>query len=112
MPRILDRNEEQFVRESDKGVKEKWNWSWLTPSLRRPYTRNFFSTACRTALNTHSVFESFAGSCVCTRGCDKRWMTCIHAGVSRSPREHASAVPPDKKALPSVNEFTLLWIFA
>ena len=31
-----------------------------------------------------------------TRGCDKCWMTCIHAGVSRSPREHAS-VPPDKR---------------
>ena len=29
MPRILDTNEEQFVRESDKGVKEKWKWSWL-----------------------------------------------------------------------------------
>ena len=36
---------------------------------------------------------------------------CTHASVSRSPREHAS-VPPRQKALPSMNEFTLLWIFA
>ena len=62
------------------------------------YTCNFFSTACRTACNTHSVFwEFFRKPCQhATRGCDKRWMTCIHAGFSRSPREHAS-VPPDKR---------------
>ena len=54
------------------------------------YTHNFFLlTACRT--------EFFRKPCQhATRGCDKRWMTCIHAGVSRSPREHAS-VPPDKR---------------
>ena len=102
MPRILDRNEEQFVRESDKGVKEKWKWSWLTPLLRRPYIHTIFI---RPPVGQRvPFFESFAGRRVNTplvvvaapAGCDKRWMTCIHAGVSRSPREHAS-VPPDKR---------------
>ena len=71
----------------------------LTPSLRRPYIHAIlFSTACQTACK-----HAFCFLRVCrkpcqhaTRGCDKRWMTCIHAGVSRSPREHAS-VPPDKR---------------
>ena len=59
-------------------------------------TRNFLFD--RQHVNTHSVFLEFCRkSCQhATRGCDKRWMTCIHAGVSRSPREHAS-VPPDKR---------------
>ena len=49
-------------------------------------------------VNTHSVFWEFCRKpCQhATRGCDKRWMTCIHAGVSRSLREHAS-MPPDKR---------------
>ena len=71
------------------------------------YTRIFFSTTWSdSVINTHSVFwESCRKPCQhATRGCDKRWMTCIHAGVSRSPREHAS-VPPDNKALPSGNEW-------
>ena len=63
-----------------------------------------FLTAGRTAckhggrLNMHSVFWEFCRKpCQhATRGCDKRWMTCIHAGVSRSLKEHAS-VPPDKR---------------
>ena len=66
----------------------------------------FFSTACcvgqRVYTDTHSVFFRVLPEAVracqhaTRRGCDKRWMTCIHAGVSRSPREHAS-VPPDKR---------------
>ena len=63
------------------------------------YTRIFFSDQhVGQRVNTHSVFWEL-GRKPCqhaTRGCDKRWMTCIHAGVSRSPREHAS-VPPDKR---------------
>ena len=62
------------------------------------YTRNLFSTACRTACKHAFCFWEL-GRKPCqhaTRGCDKRWMTCIHAGVFRSPREHASA-PPDKR---------------
>ena len=63
------------------------------------YTRNFFPDRMSdSVVNTHSVFWEL-GRKPCqhaTRGCDKRWMTCIHAGVSRSPREHAS-VPPDKR---------------
>ena len=63
------------------------------------YTRNFFFRPhVGQRVNTHSVFWEL-GRKPCqhaTRGCDKRWMTCIHAGVSRSPREHAS-VPPDKR---------------
>ena len=58
------------------------------------YTRNFFSDRM-----SDSVRPEELGRKPCqhaTRGCDKRWMTCIHAGVSRSPREHAS-VPPDKR---------------
>ena len=62
------------------------------------YTCNFFRPPVGQRVNTHSVLESFFRKpCQhATRGCDKRWMTCIHAGVSRSPREHAS-VPPDKR---------------
>ena len=66
------------------------------------YTRNFFSTACRKPCQ-HA-----------TRGCDKRWMMCIHAGVSRSPREHAS-VPPDKRhCRQGMSEWNGMseWIFA
>ena len=69
----------------------------LTPSLRRPFKPAIlFPIAGR--LNMHSVFWEFCRY-LCqhaTRGCDKHGMTCIHAGVSRSPREHAS-VPPDKR---------------
>ena len=71
----------------------------LTPSLRRPCIHAiFFRPPVGQRVNTHSVFwEFFRKPCQhATRGCDKRWMTCIHAGVSRSPREHAS-VPPDKR---------------
>ena len=39
------------------------------------------------------------------------WLTCIHTIVSRSPWAHGS-VAPDKRAVPGMNEFTLLWIFA
>ena len=69
----------------------------------RVYTQFFF----RPHVGQRSVFWEL-GRKPCqhaTRGCDKRWMTCIHAGVSRSPREHAS-VPPGQKALPSGNEWT------
>ena len=68
----------------------------LTPSLWRPQI--FFRPPVGQRVNAHSVFWEFCRkSCQhATRGCDKRWMTCIHAGVSRSPREHAS-VPPDKR---------------
>ena len=71
----------------------------LTPSLRRPCIHAiFFRPPVGQHVNTHSVFwEFFRKPCQhATRGCDKRWMACIHAGVSRSPREHAS-VPPDKR---------------
>ena len=71
----------------------------LTPSLRRPYIHAIlFWPLVGQRVNTHSVFWEFCRKpCQhATHGCDKRWMTCIHAGVSRSPREHAS-VPPDKR---------------
>ena len=71
----------------------------LTPSLRRPCIHAiFFRPPVGQRVNTHSVFwEFFRKPCQhATRGCDKCWMTCIHAGVLRSPREHAS-VPPDKR---------------
>ena len=108
MQRILDRNEEQFVRESDKGVNEKWKWSLLTPSLRRPYIHAFFfPTACRTACKHAFRFLRVLPEAVstrhCTRGCDKRWMTCIHAGVSRSPREHTSVPPTCSVEVPGTN---------
>ena len=71
----------------------------LTPSLRRPFKHTiFFRPPVGQRVNTHSVFWEFCRK-LCqhaTRGCDKCWMTCIYAGVSRSPREHAS-VPPDKR---------------
>ena len=74
----------------------------LTPSLRRPCIHAiFFRPHVGQRVNTHSVFWEL-GRKPCqhaTRGCDKRWMTCIHAGVSRSPREHAS-VPPGKRHCP------------
>ena len=93
-------------------VCSKSHWCWggscsfvhqvsfsLTPSLRRPYIHAIcFWPPVGQRVNTHSVFLEFCRK-PCqhgTRGCDKRWMTCIHAGVSRSPREHAS-VPPDKR---------------
>ena len=62
------------------------------------YTCNFFPTACRTACKHAFCFLRVRPKPRqhATLGCDKRWMTCIHAGVSRSPREHAS-VPPDKR---------------
>ena len=72
--------------------------SLLTPSLRRPFKPAiFFRPPIGQRVNTHSVFWEFCRKpCQhATRGCDKRWMTCIHAGVSRSPREHAS-VPRTK----------------
>ena len=55
------------------------------------YTRNFFSTACWTACKHAFRFLRVLPEAVSTRQ-----MACIHAGVSRSPREHAS-VPPDKR---------------
>ena len=69
-------------------------WAQLTPSLRRPYIHaNFFWPPVGQRVNTHFCRKPCQHA---TRGCDKRWMTCIHAGVSRSPSEHAS-VPPDKR---------------
>ena len=82
----------------------------LTPSLRRQCIHAIFLS------DTHSVFWEL-GRKPCqhaTRGCDKRWMTCIHAGVSRSPREHAS-VPPDKRhCRQGMSEWNGMseWIFA
>ena len=71
----------------------------LTCSLRRPFKPTiFFQPPIGGRLNMHSVFWEF-GREPCqhaTRGCDICGMTCIHASVSRSPREHAS-VPPDKR---------------
>ena len=74
--------------------------SLLTPLLRRPYIhkKKKFRPPVGQRVNTHSIFWEFCRKpCQhATRGCDKRWMTCIHAGVSWSPREHAP-VPPDKR---------------
>ena len=90
----------------------------LTPSLRRPCIHAiFFSTACRTACKHAFCFLRVMPEAVSTRhswSCDKRWMTCIHAGVSRSPREHAS-VPPDKRhCRQGMSEWNGMseWIFA
>ena len=89
----------------------------LTPSLRRLCIHAiFFRPHVGQRVNTHSVFwESCRKPCQhVTRGCDKRWMTCIHAGVSRSPREHAS-VPPDKRhCRQGMSEWNGMseWIFA
>ena len=89
----------------------------LTSSLRRPCIHAiFFRPHVGQRVNTHSVFWEL-GRKPCqhaTRGYDKRWMTCIHAGVSRSPREHAS-VPPDKRhCRQGMSEWNGMseWIFA
>ena len=29
MPQIMDRDQEQSVRELKKGIREKWKWTWL-----------------------------------------------------------------------------------
>ena len=73
---------------------------YLTCALRRPFkTRNFiFNSRLADVLTRIPFFESFAGSHVNMPlvAVDKCGMTCIHATVSRSPREQAS-VPPDKR---------------
>ena len=62
----------------------------LTPSLRRPV-----KPADWHAFRFVRVLPVAVSTCHhATHDCDKHGMTCIHAGVSRSLREHAS-VPPD-----------------
>ena len=66
----------------------------------------------REHLNTHSDFCVFwREPCQhATHGVPSWHLTCIHAIVSLSPWGHGS-VGPRQKALPAMNEFTLLWIF-
>ena len=81
-------------------LNKKFSEAWFNPfASEAVYTQIFFlRPPVGQRVNTHSFFwEFFRKPCQhATRVCDKRWMTCIHAGVSHSPREHAS-VPPDKR---------------
>ena len=61
--------------------------------------------------NTHSVFLRVRPEAVAVTNV---WMTCIHAGVSRSPREHASVLPDKRHCRQGMSERNGMseWIFA
>ena len=85
----------------------------LTPSLRRPYINAIFSTACRTACKHAFRFLRVLPEAVSTRH-SWLWQTLDDVYTRRcfSESEGTHFGAPGQKALPSVNEFTLLWIFA
>ena len=86
----------------------------LTPSLRRPFKHAiFFSTACRTACKHAFRFLRVLPEAVSTRH-SWLWQTLDDVYTRRcfSESEGTRFGAPGQKALPSVNEFTLLWIFA
>ena len=78
------------------------------------YTRNFFfSTACRTACKHAFRFFRVLPEAVSTRH-SWLWQTLddVYTRQCFSEFEGTRFGAPGQKALPSVNEFTLLWIFA
>ena len=77
------------------------------------YTRNFFATACRTACKHAFCFLRVLPEAVSTRH-SWLWQTLDDVYTRRcfSESEGTRFGAPGQKALPSVNEFTLLWIFA
>ena len=86
----------------------------LTPSLRRPYIHKIlFSTACRTACKHAFRFLRVLPEAVSTRH-SWLWQTLDDVYTRRcfSESEGTRFGAPGQRALPSVNEFTLLWIFA
>ena len=86
----------------------------LTPSLRRPFKHAiFFSTACWTACKHAFRFLRVLPEAVSTRH-SWLWQTLDDVYTRRcfSESEETRFGAPGKKALPSMNEFTLLWIFA
>ena len=97
-----------------------WDIVWwekfciLTPSLRRPFKHAiFFSTACRTVCKHAFRFLRVLPEAVSTRH-SWLWQTLDDVYTCRcfSESEGTRFGAPGQKALPSVNEFTLLWIFA
>ena len=87
---------------------------FLTPSLRRPYIHAIFcSTACRTACKHAFRFLRVLPEAVSTRH-SWMWQTLDDVYTRRcfSESEGTRFGAPGQKALPSVNEFPLLWIFA
>ena len=89
--------------------------SCLTPSLRRPYIHVhaiFFSTADRTACKHAFRFLRVLPEAVSTRH-SWLWQKLDDVYTRRcfSESEWTRFGAPGQKALPSVNEFTLLWIF-
>ena len=86
----------------------------LTSSLRRPYIHAIFVlTACRTACKHAFRFLRVLPEAVSTRH-SWLWQTLDDVYTRRcfSESEGTRFDAPGQKALPSVNEFTLLWIFA
>ena len=86
----------------------------LTPLLRRPYIHAIsFSTACRTACKHAFRFLRVLPEAVSTRH-SWLWQTLDDVYTHRcfSESEGTRFGAPGQKAMPSVNEFTLLWIFA
>ena len=77
------------------------------------YTHNFFFTACRTACKHAFRFLRVLPEAVSTRH-SWLWQTLDDVYTRRcfSESEGTRFGAPGQKALPSVNEFTLLWIFA
>ena len=89
-------------------------WLRLTPALRRPYIHAiFFSTACWTACKHAFRFLRVLPEAMSTRH-SWLWQTLDDVYTRRcfSESEGTRFGAPGQKALPSVNEFTLLWIFA
>ena len=86
----------------------------LTPSLRRPCIHAiFFLTACRTACKHAFRFLRVLPEAVSTHH-SWLWQTLDDVYTRRcfAESEGTRFGAPGQKALPSVNEFTLLWIFA
>ena len=86
----------------------------LTPSLRRPCIHAiFFPTACRTACKHAFCFLRVFPEAVSTRH-SWLWQTLDDVYTRRcfAESEGTRFGAPGQKALPSVNEFTLLWNFA
>ena len=94
--------------------EEIWRCSSLTPSLRRPFKPAIiFLTAYRTACKHAFRFLRVLPEAVSTRH-SWLWQTLDDVYTRRcfSESEGTRFGAPGQKALPSVNEFTLLWIFA
>ena len=84
--------------------------TFLTPSLRKPFKHViFFSTACRTACKHAFHFLRVLPEAVSTRH-SWLWQTLddVYTRRSFSESEETRIGAPGQKALPSVNEFTLV----